>query len=98
VAVVGVRGAAHLVELIDRARDLGINVFPMSEVDRRGIDAVIEDALSAVSDGTAAVYVSFDNDAVDPSHAPGTTAPEPGGSRAVTLFAWLERLGLAASE
>ena len=36
-------------------------------------------ALEAAAADTNTVYVSFDIDAVDPSVAPGTGTPEPGG-------------------
>lgn len=79
VAIVGVRGAANSFDEIQAAGDYGVRVFPMSECNERGVAAVIADALDVVSAGTDAVYVSFDNDAMDASCAPGTTAPEPGG-------------------
>jgi arginase family enzyme len=50
------------------------------------VDEAIEDALDAIWSGTDAVYVSLDNDALDPSCAPGTTAPEPGGLTARELL------------
>lgn len=79
VAIVGVRGAANSFEEIAAAETYGVHVYPMRDCTSRGIAAVIEDALDIVADGTAAVYVSFDNDAMDAACAPGTTAPEPGG-------------------
>jgi len=93
VAVVGVRGAANSFDEIEAAEALGVRVFPMSECNDRGITAVIEDALEVVTDGTEAVYVSFDNDALDASYAPGTTAPEPGGFTAREMIAMASAIG-----
>ncbi|MBA3382991.1 MAG: agmatinase family protein [Actinobacteria bacterium] len=98
VAIVGVRGAANSFDEIEAADELGVHVFPMSECNERGVAAVIEDALDAVADGTEAVYVSFDNDGLDASCAPGTTSPEPGGFTAremLTLAAAIGRRGVA---
>jgi arginase len=60
------------------ARELGLAVFTMSEIDRRGLEAVIRDALS-VLDGAAFVHVSLDMDVVDPDVAPGVGTPVRGG-------------------
>jgi len=62
-------------ELID---DLGIRVFTMTEIDRRGVEPVIEDALTEVA-GASFVHVSLDLDVVDPMFAPGVGTPVPGG-------------------
>jgi arginase len=58
--------------------DRGIRVFTMTEIDRRGIDAVIGDALSELA-GAPFLHVSLDLDAVDPMFAPGVGTPVPGG-------------------
>jgi arginase family enzyme len=79
VAVLGARGLANSFEEIENARRLGVRVFPMTDIVARGLEAVANDALDAVWDGVETVYVTFDNDAVDASVAPGTTAPEPFG-------------------
>ena len=62
-------------ELID---ELGIRVFTMTEIDRRGVEPVIEDALAEVG-GATFVHVSLDLDVVDPMFAPGVGTPVPGG-------------------
>ena len=79
VVVFGARGLGNPPALVERARQLGVRVIPMSEIIDRGVDAAIEDALDTIWSDTDVVYVSLDNDALDPSCAPGTTAPEPGG-------------------
>ena len=62
-------------ELID---ELGIRVFTMTEIDRRGVEPVIEDALTELA-GASFVHVSLDLDVVDPMFAPGVGTPVPGG-------------------
>src|SRR3954464_10966641 len=51
------------------SEELGISVFTMTEIDRRGVEPVIEDALTAVA-GASFVHVSLDLDVVDPMFAP----------------------------
>jgi arginase family enzyme len=87
VVVFGARGLGNPPPLVQRARDLGIRVIPMSEITRVGVERAIEEALDTIWSGTDAVYVSLDNDSIDPSCAPGTTAPEPGGLTARELLA-----------
>ncbi|HSJ93902.1 MAG TPA: arginase [Gaiellaceae bacterium] len=59
-------------------RELGLQVFTMSELDRRGVQAVLADALERAR-GAAFVHVSLDMDAVDPDVAPGVGTPVRGG-------------------
>jgi arginase len=58
--------------------DRGIRVFTMAEIDRRGVEAVIADALAQLA-GASFVHVSLDLDAVDPMFAPGVGTPVRGG-------------------
>lgn len=78
-AVVGVRGSLNPRDQVEYARELGVRVFPMSAVAERGIEAVLDDAIAAVSDGVDGVYVTYDLDSIDASAVPGTGTPEPGG-------------------
>lgn len=87
VVVFGARGLGNPPALVRRADELGIRVMTMSEIAARGVEDAIEDALETIWHGTDAVYVSLDNDSLDPSCAPGTTAPEPGGLTARELLA-----------
>lgn len=77
VAIVGVRSyEAAEAELVRR---LGVRVFTVEEVARRGLDAVMAEALAIAGAGTAGFGISLDLDAVDPDQAPGVTCPVPGG-------------------
>jgi len=58
--------------------ELGIRVFTMTEIDRRGVEAVIADAVAELA-GASFLHVSLDLDAVDPMFAPGVGTPVPGG-------------------
>jgi arginase len=60
-------------------RESGVRVFTMKDIDRSGIAAVAEQALSIAGNGTAGVHVSFDLDVCDPGIAPGVGTPVKGG-------------------
>jgi len=62
-----------------RIKELGVRAFSMSEIDRIGMDRVMQEALALVSDGPDSVHVSFDMDGIDPSEAPGVGTPVRGG-------------------
>jgi arginase len=59
-------------------RELGLSVFTMADIDRRGIPAVVGDALDAVR-GARFVHLSLDVDVCDPEIAPGVGTPVKGG-------------------
>jgi len=60
-------------------RSSGVHVFTMTDIDRHGIAAIVERAVSLAGDGTAGMHVSFDMDACDPMDAPGVGTPVRGG-------------------
>lgn len=72
---IGLRGPAEY--MYEFATDSGMTCIHAEDVDRLGIDAVIETARAVVGDGPT--YVSFDVDSLDPAFAPGTGTPETGG-------------------
>ena len=76
----------------DYARRMGVTVFPMLRVWRDGLLPLVEEALAVAGDGTDAIYVSIDIDAVDQSQAPGTASPNPFGIDARDLQLALRRL------
>jgi arginase len=63
-----------------RIRELGVRAYSMSEIDRIGMERVMEEALAIVgTDGPRSVHVSFDMDGIDPREAPGVGTSVPGG-------------------
>jgi arginase len=60
-------------------RDLGVGVYTMTEIDRRGIEPCIREALERVGGDGGFVHVSLDMDVVDPVVAPGVGTPVRGG-------------------
>jgi arginase len=63
----------------EAVRASGVHVFTMKDIDRLGIAAVTERAISIATHGTAGVHVSFDLDVCDPTIAPGVGTPVKGG-------------------
>jgi len=62
----------------DLIRERGIHVYTMSEVDERGVQECVREALEHL-DGASFVHVSLDLDVVDPMFAPGVGTPVRGG-------------------
>jgi len=77
VAIVGLRA------LDDRERELvresPVAAYTMTDIDGRGVTAVVEEALDRAIDGVEAVHVSLDLDWLDPGEAPGVGTPVRGG-------------------
>lgn len=59
--------------------DLKVRIFYMDEIEQRGLDVVIEEAVAIVSQKTSGFGISFDLDAIDPHSAPGVGSPAPDG-------------------
>jgi len=90
VCLIGVRSfEAGEAALLHR---LGVRVFDMDEIRRRGLVEVFDEALAIVRQGTAGFGVSVDLDALDPEEEPGVGTPVPGGLRRADLAAALSRL------
>jgi arginase len=77
VALVGIRSLDEAER--SALRETDVTVFTMSDIDRRGITAVTEDALDVASGGTDGIHVSLDLDWLDPDEAPGVGTPVRGG-------------------
>ncbi|AFC32522.1 hypothetical protein PM3016_5850 [Paenibacillus mucilaginosus 3016] len=60
-------------------REQGIACYTMHEIDRMGIQRVIEQAVETAGAGSGGMHVSFAADALDPLEAPGVGSPVPGG-------------------
>jgi agmatinase len=76
---VGLRGYWPSPEVFAWMAEQGLRWHPMREIEERGADAVVTDAIAEALDGPDAVYLSVDIDVLDPGLAPGTGTPEPGG-------------------
>ena len=64
----------------ERLRQSNITFFSMHDVDLQGIQAIVDRAIAVLTaGGVDRVHLSFDADAIDPRHAPGTGTPVLGG-------------------
>ncbi len=63
-------------ELIERLR---LRAFTMSDIDERGMAAVLNESIRIACDGTAGFHCTFDMDCVDPDAAPGVGTSVIGG-------------------
>jgi agmatinase len=76
---IGLRGYWPEKATFDWMREHGLRWHTMVEIEERGAEAVIADAIVEALDGPDSIYLSIDIDVVDPGTAPGTGTPEPGG-------------------
>ena len=70
----------------------GLRWHFMTEIEERGAEAVVDDAIAEALDGPDAIYLSVDIDVVDPGLAPGTGTPEPGGLLSRELLRAIRRI------
>jgi len=89
---VGLRGYWPPVETFQWMQAHGLRYHFMTEVEERGAEAVIDDAIAEALDGPDAIYLSVDIDVVDPGLAPGTGTPEPGGFLSRELLRAIRRI------
>ena len=83
---VGLRGYWPGEDGFQFMRDHGFRYHTMAEIERDGWPAVVKRVLHEAHDGPKNLYISLDIDVLDPSYAPGTGTPEPGGLTTRELF------------
>jgi guanidinopropionase len=76
-AQIGIRGTVHHLDMWQFSYDSGMRVMLVEEIEQKGWQACMAEAIKFVGDGP--VYISFDIDSLDPAFAPGTGTPEAGG-------------------
>ncbi|WP_096388922.1 arginase [Halopenitus persicus] len=76
----------------ERIADRGISAYTMSDIDDRGITAVVEEAIETATDGVDGLHVSLDLDWLDPTEAPGVGTPVRGGATYREAHAAMERV------
>ena len=90
VCIVGVRSFER--EEAERLKRLGVRVFHFEEVVRRGLKAVLAEALGIVTSGTERFGISIDLDVITPEEAPHVGTPVAGGLTSGALARELERI------
>ncbi len=91
---VGLRGYWPPPDVLEWMSEHGMRSHFMSEIEQRGFDAVITEAIEQALDGPDLVYLSVDVDVLDPAFAPGTGTPEPGGLSARELLRAVRKICL----
>jgi agmatinase len=76
---VGLHGYWPSADVFAWMKEQGMRWHLLGEIEERGAEAVIADAIAEALDGPEAIYLSVDIDVIDPGSAPGTGSPEPGG-------------------
>jgi agmatinase len=76
---VGLRGYWPEKETFEWMRQQGMRWHTMVEIEERGSEAVVAEAIAEALDGPDCIYLSVDIDVVDPGMAPATGTPEAGG-------------------
>ena len=89
---VGLRGYWPPPDVVDWMHTQGMRWHLMAEIEDRGFDTVLDDALKEALDGPEAIYISVDVDVLDPAFAPGTGTPEPGGLTSRELLRAIRRI------
>ncbi len=77
--LIGPRGFWPDPRIYKEMRDVGMKWFTSFDVWEQGTKDIAMEALERAQKGTDAVWLTFDVDCLDPSVAPGTGEPEPGG-------------------
>jgi len=87
---VGIRGPLYAQRDMEDDARFGFRTLRCEDVQRLGIDGVVDAIRERVSDHP--LYVSIDIDVLDPAHAPGTGTPEIGGMNSRELLMILRGL------
>jgi agmatinase len=76
---VGLRARGPDAKTFQWMRDQGMRYHTMVDVERRGWDAVMKDAVAEAKQSAKKLWISFDIDVLDPAFMPATGTPVPGG-------------------
>lgn len=79
VVQIGIHSFANSQHYRRWCEDHGIGVVDLPRIERRGIAAVVEEALEDLSGLVEAIHVDFDIDVLDRAFAPGCPGARPGG-------------------
>lgn len=89
---VGLRGYWPPPDVLAWMSERGMRSHFIYEIEERGFEAVIHQAIEEALDGPEYIYLSVDIDVLDPAFAPGTGTPEPGGLSARELLRAVRRI------
>lgn len=98
---IGVGGWSSPKDWFATMRERGTTAITVDDIDRYGVDRIIEYALEVAWRNADAVWISFDVDSVDPAFAPGTGTPVSGGltpREVLRMIRGIAREGLVGME
>jgi arginase len=84
----------------DNLRKAGVKAYTMMDIDRKGIYAIMDEALDYLNKRVDVIHASFDIDSIDPEHAPGVGTPVQAGltyREALCVMETLAKSGLVGS-
>ncbi|MFS0635464.1 formimidoylglutamase [Mesobacillus foraminis] len=84
---VGIRDFSNAMKYHEFAKDHGIKVYTMGDVEQNGIVPIVKKEVERLSKITNIIYLSVDMDAADQAFAPGCPAIGPGGLTSRELLA-----------
>ena len=85
VVQIAIADFANSTEYLRRVRDWGVTVITRDDVARRGVDAIVHEALAIAGSDGGPIHVDLDIDACDRSVAPACPASIPGGLSAYEM-------------
>ncbi|MFT7288757.1 MAG: guanidinobutyrase [Halieaceae bacterium] len=97
---IGLRATGYAADDFDWARQRGVRIVPAEECWYRSLDPLMAEVREQIGPQRP-VYLSFDIDGLDPSVAPGTGTPEPGGlsgSQGLEIIRGMHGLNMVAAD
>lgn len=89
VCLIGVR--SYESEEAELLKKLKVHVYFMNEIEKRGLNEIMEEALSIINKNTAGYGISLDLDVITPDDAPGVSKPEKNGISEMQLLQALQQ-------
>ena len=78
IIILGPRGVRQSPEEIAYARENGVRVIPLQDIDEQGLPAILNELSDRLKD-VEAVYISLDIDVIDPAFCPAQKYPDAAG-------------------
>lgn len=61
---------------LDNINKMGVTVFTNEDINKYGIEYIMNEAIKIASNNTYGIHISYDLDVIDPKIAPGVSVPE----------------------
>jgi formiminoglutamase len=91
---IGIRNFMNSKEYSKYAKDHGVTVYTMQDIQKQSIKKIVQDAIAILENNRVdMIYVSVDMDVLDQSFAPGCPAIGPGGMDSQSLIEAIEIVG-----